>query len=98
MRAVRPQRSSSSRRGGLAMNHAREEKRENDRPGVGRARLRLAALLGGILVCLAVAPASGPEDSPVATPGRSLDFAVFQEIVARVREGESFYEATQDEL
>jgi hypothetical protein len=80
------------------MNRTREEGRDEVRGVAVRARLGLAILLGGIAVCLAVALTKGPAPSFLAPTGMPGDSGVFHTIVSRVHDGDSFYDATQEEL
>src|SRR4051794_18228835 len=99
MRDVGKRRSSRIlRTGDGRMNRAREEGQDEARGVMARARLGLAILLGGIAACMAVALREGPGPLYLAPPGMMSDLAVFHEIASRVGDGDSFYDATQEEL
>lgn len=63
-----------------------------------RARLELAALCAAMGCCMAVAITRDRNPPFVPPPGATSDIDVFGRIVDRVRAGEGFYAASQDEL
>jgi hypothetical protein len=63
-----------------------------------RARLGLAAFVGAVVLCVGVAESKDPNPPFVPPPGATTDLDVFRKVVTRVRAGDSFYEATQEEF
>lgn len=63
-----------------------------------RARVGLGVFLGWTLLCLAVSLSRDPNPPFVPPDGATSDLDVFRLVVHRVRDGESFYDATQTEF
>ena len=57
----------------------------------------LLAYLAGILICLLFALEPEPAPARVDAPGTLRDVDVFERIATRVRAGESFHDATQEQ-